>query len=151
MSYKTFVRGANQERIHETEERFRQLTENIQEVFWLTDPEKNQMLYISPGYEKIWGRTLASLYEQPKSFLDSIHIEDRTRIIEALSKQIEGTYDEEYRIVRPDGSIRWIRDRAFPIKNSEGKIYRVCGIAEDITKPKTSEHDLRLLANIVSM
>jgi PAS domain S-box-containing protein len=124
----------------EREERFRQLAENIQEVFWLTDPAKNQMLYISPGYEKIWGRTCASLYAEPRNWLEAIHPEDRQRVLqEALTRQVEGTYDEEYRIVRLDSSLRWIRDRAFPVRNAAGQVYRIAGVAEDITKHKELE------------
>jgi PAS domain S-box-containing protein len=124
-----------EEALRESQERFRQLAENIREVFWLTDPAKMQMLYISPGYEEIWGRTCESLYAEPKSWLDAIHPGDRARVLEAaLTKQVLGTYDEEYRIVRPDGSIRWIRDRAFPIRDQAGTVYRLAGVADDITE-----------------
>ena len=108
--------------------------ELIEEVFWLTNPEKTKILYISPGYESIWGRSCESLYISPRTWLEAIHSEDRGRVLEvALTKQVSGEYDEKYRIVRPDGSIRWIRDRAFPVKNEAGNVYRIAGIAEDIT------------------
>lgn len=124
--------------LRESEERFRQVTEHIREVFWMSDPEKNQILYISPAYEEIWGRTCASLYASPRSWLDAIHPEDRDRVLAAeLSKQVPGLYKEEYRIIRPDGSIRWIQDRAFPICDASGAVYRIAGIAEDITERKT--------------
>ena len=72
--------------------------------------------------------------ESPRTWLEAIHSEDRDRVLEAaLTKQVSGEYDEKYRIVRPDGSIRWIRDRAFPVKNEAGNVYRIAGIAEDIT------------------
>jgi len=129
----------------ESEERFRQLAENIREVFWMTDPSKKHMMYISPGYEVLWGRTCQSLYEFPSSFLESIHPEDRIHVIEALPRQIEGTYDQIYRIIRPDGSLRWIRDRAFPVNDSEGRLYRVVGIAEDITQLKQTAEELQVL------
>jgi PAS domain S-box-containing protein len=123
--------------LRQSEERFRQLAENIREVFWLSDPEKNQILYISPGYEQIWGRSCESLYSFPRSWLDSIHPDDRERVlVAALTKQVDGQYDVQYRIVRPDGLVRWIRDRAFPVKDTSGTIYRVAGIAEDITEQK---------------
>ena len=126
-----------EEALQESEERFRQLVEIIREVFWLTDLEKKDILYISPGYEAIWGRSCASLYAAPQNWLEAIHPEDRSRVAEAAhTKQVSGDYDEEYRIVRPDGSIRWIRDRAFPVKNDAGKVYRLAGIAEDITEQK---------------
>ncbi len=130
--------------LRESEERFRQMAENIREVFWMTDPEKNRIIYISPGYEQIWGRTCQSLYAEPRSWLAAIHPDDRDRVLEAaLTKQVSGEYDEEYRIVRPDRSIRWIQDRAFPIRDESGKIYRVTGIAEDITDRKEAQAALR--------
>ncbi|MBI5597557.1 MAG: PAS domain-containing protein [Elusimicrobia bacterium] len=125
---------------HRADERLVLVCESITQVFWLTDIEKNEMVYISPAYETIWGRTCASLYEQPRSWLDSIHPEDRSRVMEAaVSKQASGTYDEEYRIVRPDGAVRSIRDRAFPIKDAAGRVTRVCGVAEDVTERRAAQ------------
>ncbi len=125
--------------LQESRERLQQLADHIQEVFWLSDPPKEQMLYISQGYEEIWGRSRESLYETPQSWLDAIHPEDRSRVqASALSRQISGDYDEVYRIIRPDGSIRWIHDRAFPIRDKTGRVYRIAGIAQDITTLKTA-------------
>ncbi|MGB8355615.1 MAG: PAS domain S-box protein [Chthoniobacteraceae bacterium] len=124
-----------EEVLRESEERFRQLAENIDEVFWLTNPVKSEMLYISPAYEKIWGRRCEDLCASPHTWLDAIHPEDCERIRHAATKkQEEGTYDEEYRIIQPDGSIRWIRDRAFPVRNASGEIQRIAGVARDITE-----------------
>ena len=129
--------------LSETQERLRQVTEHIREVFWLTDHHKNEMLYISPGYEEIWGRTCESLYASPRSWLDSIHPEDRVKVLDAaLQKQVNGLYAEEYRIVRPEGTIRWIWDRAFPIHDASGAVYRIAGIAEDITVRKVAEDEV---------
>jgi len=126
-----------EEVLRQTQEQFRQLAENIREVFWMTDPEKTQMLYISPGYEDVWGRTCQSLYASPRAWLEAIHPDDRDRVFAAATtKQVSGAYDEEYRIVRPDGSIRWVWDRAFPIRDAAGTVYRIAGIAEDITERK---------------
>jgi PAS domain S-box-containing protein len=131
----------------ESEERFRQIAESIDEVFWITPPDKNQMIYVSPAYEKIWGRPCSDLYVNPRNWLAAIHPEDRDRVIHAaLTKQSEGTYDEEYRIVRPDGGERWIRDRAFPLRDDDGTIYRVVGLAEDITDRKVVESQIRALS-----
>ncbi|HKW86938.1 MAG TPA: PAS domain S-box protein, partial [Nitrospiraceae bacterium] len=133
-----------QEALRESQERFNQLAENIRQVFWMTDPEKNRMVYVSPGYGDIWGRTCESLYVSPRSWLEAIHPDDRDRILQAaLTKQVTGAYDEEYRIVRPDGSIRWIWDRAFPIRDASGHVDRITGIAEDITDRKRVEQELR--------
>ncbi|NOK59040.1 MAG: hypothetical protein GFH27_549349n35 [Chloroflexi bacterium AL-W] len=129
--------------------RFRQMAEHIKEVFWMTDPAKQQMMYISPAYEQVWGRTCESLYSEPTSFLDAIHPEDRERVIQAFPKQIQGTYEEEYRVVQPDGSIRWVEDRAVPIYNDEGQVYRVVGIAIDITSRKHNEEALQSRESIL--
>ena len=137
--------------LRESEERFRQFAEHIREVFWMTTADKRRMIYISPGYEDIWGRSCEALYESPLTWMDAIHPEDRERISgAALRKQEAGTYDEEYRIVRPDGGLRWIRDRAFPIRDASGGVYRIAGIAEDITASKAAEQELRKVAEMKS-
>jgi two-component system, cell cycle sensor histidine kinase and response regulator CckA len=130
--------------LRESEERFRQLAENIQEVFWVSAPDKKQILYVSPAYEKIWGRTCAQLYQNPKSWLEAIHPEDRARIqLAAKTKQVPGLYDETYRIVRPDGAVRWIHDRAFPVAGPTGEVVRLVGTAEDVTGSTALEDQLR--------
>lgn len=134
--------------LKESEERFRQLAENIQSVFWMSNADCSEILYISPAYEKIWGRSRELLYASPQALMDAIHPQDRSRVLEVFSRQSEG-YEQEYRILQPDGTIRWIRDRAFPIYNSEGVSYRLTGIAEDITARKQAEEMLnRQLAAI---
>jgi diguanylate cyclase (GGDEF)-like protein/PAS domain S-box-containing protein len=140
-----------EEQLRQSEERFRQLAENITEVFWMSNPEMSEILYISPGYEKIWGRTCQSLYEQPAAWLDAIHPDDQERVMKAsVTDHVLGAFDEEYRIIRPDGSIRWIRDRAFPIKDASGQVYRVTGIAQDITEQKQTEQALRESQRVLS-
>ena len=130
--------------LKESEARFRQLAENIDEVFWLTDTRKGVTLYINPAYEKIWGRTRESLYRNPAGWLEAVHPEDRERIREAAAtRQAKGAYDETYRIVRPDGTIRWIRDRACPVHEESGEVYRVVGTAEDITEQRSLEERYR--------
>ncbi len=133
----------------ESEERFRQIAENIREVFWLTDPSKNEMLYVSPAYEKIWGRSCESLRKSPHAWLDAIHPDDRSRVLQAAqTKQASGDYAEDYRISRPDGSVRWIRDRAFPVLDQSGRVFRVAGVAEDITERKLQEQKIEKLSRI---
>jgi PAS domain S-box-containing protein len=127
----------------ESQDRFRQLAEAIREVFWMTDLTKRQMIYISPGYEAIWGRSCESLYASPMNWLEAIHPDDRERVkTAALNDQVSGNYHQEYRILRPDGSTRWIQDRAFPVKNDAGEVYRIAGIAEDISAHKQAEQRL---------
>jgi two-component system, cell cycle sensor histidine kinase and response regulator CckA len=139
--------------LRESEERFRQLAENITEsVFWMSDPTAMEMLYVSPAYERIWGRTCASLYANFMDWIEAIHPEDRQRVHAGFFEQsLLGNYDEEYRIIRPDGSMRWIRDRGFPIKNHTGVAYRVVGIAEDITNRKLTEAALRRTERLESL
>lgn len=129
--------------VEESQERFRQLAEHIKEVFWITDPAKDHAIYISPGYKDIWGRSCESLYASPQSWLEAIHPEDRQRIQDAaMNRQILGAYNETYRILRPDGSMRWIWDRAYPIRDASGTVYRIVGFAEDITDHKRVEAEL---------
>jgi PAS domain S-box-containing protein len=129
--------------LQESEERFRQLADHVKEVFWMSDVGKISVTYVSPAYQEIWGRTLESLYASPRSWLDAIHPDDRDRVLHAATtKQSTGEYDEEYRILRPDGSIRWIRDQAFPIRDETGHVYRVAGIARDVTERKRTEEAL---------
>jgi PAS domain S-box-containing protein len=126
--------------LRESEERFRQLAENINEVFWITDPVNKAVLYISPAYETVWGRTCDSLYQAPGNWVEAIHPDDRNLVLKGvMDRQARGTYDETYRIVRPDGSMRWVRDRAYPIRNPEGQVYRIVGTAEDISSQKEME------------
>jgi PAS domain S-box-containing protein len=121
--------------LRETVERFEQVINNITEVFWLTNPEKTEMIYISPGYERIWGRSCEALRANPISWLDALHPDDRAEITRrSKTEQTTSAYDVEYRIIRPDATERWIRDRAFPVRNAAGEIYRVAGIAEDMTE-----------------
>ena len=101
------------------------------------------MLYVSPAYEEIWGRTCESLYEHPMSFVDAIVPDDQKRVIDAFEKQRKGEPTQtEYRILRQDGSIRWIFSRAYPVKDKHGKVKRIVGIAEDITAYKKTEERL---------
>lgn len=126
--------------IRESEERFRQLAENIHEVFWMSTTHLNQLhcVYVSPAYEEVWGRTRASLYAQATTWIDAIHPADRQQ----AKANFHSGMDQEYRIIKPDGSIRWIRDRAFPIKDETGQIYRFAGLAQDITVRKQAEAEI---------
>ncbi len=136
--------------LRESEERFRQIAENIQEVFWIRDIEKRQVLYISPAYERIWGRSSESLLSTPETWLEAIHEDDRGHVQQAArTRQLDGSYDVEYRILRPDGSVRWIRDRAFPVCNSAGQVYRVVGVAQDITERKNARDRLHEQASLL--
>ena len=129
-----------EERLQESELRFRQIAETISEVFWMADPRITRMLYVSPGYERLWGRSCASLYENPNFFLEAIHPQDRERVLTTLKAQKTGRrFDHEYRIVLPDGSVRWVWDRGFPVCDGSGNVTSYVGVAQDITKRKKAE------------
>ncbi|HKC94205.1 MAG TPA: PAS domain S-box protein, partial [Nitrospira sp.] len=130
----------------ESETRFRQIAETIEEVVWSSDPEVSKMLYISPAYERVWGRTCASLYEDPESFIDSIHSDDRGHVLAALAEHRDAIpFDQEYRILRPDGTTRWIWDRGVPVRDpGTGHLTHYVGVAADITERRQVEEALRL-------
>jgi PAS domain S-box-containing protein len=120
----------------ESELRFRQIAENVREVFYITAIDPARVLYVNPSYEAVWGRSLASLYERPSSWLEAIHPDDRPYVERHLAGRDSGFFDGEYRLVRPDGAVRWIRDRSSPVLDASGRAYRLVGIAEDVTELK---------------
>jgi PAS domain S-box-containing protein len=131
---------------HESDERFRQLAENISAIFWVWTavPGNAQCLYVSPAYATIWGRSCESLYSSPQSWKKALHPNDKERVLaEIANLDIEKISDWTYRIVRPDQSIRWIRDRIFPVRDRHGGVVRFAGIAEDITESKEAEEAVR--------
>ncbi|HEY9623010.1 MAG TPA: PAS domain S-box protein [Crinalium sp.] len=126
--------------IRQSEERFRHIAETIQDVFFINTPAVNRIDYVSPAYETIWGRSLQSLYQHPEDWLNSIYPDDRSRIEAVLQHQIAGQpFQQEYRIIRPDGSIRWIYSRTFPKFNDAGEVESTIGLATDITERKQAE------------
>jgi PAS domain S-box-containing protein len=138
-----------EEALRQSEERFRQIAETIEEVFWTADPTISRMLYVSPAYERVWGRSVASLYENPKSFLEAVHADDRERVLAVLELKKTGqAFDHEYRIVVPRGDVRWIWDRGFPIRDEAGQVIRYVGVAVDVTGRKTLEQQLQQAAKI---
>ncbi len=130
--------------LQESEQKFRQLAENINQVFWLFSPDRKELFYVSPAYEKLWGESTEQLYKDPASWVNIIHPEDKEIIIESFKVPLNNaSTDNTYRIVRKDGSLRWIQNRTFPVTNENGEIYRIAGIAEDITEFKIAEEKLR--------
>ena len=125
------------EALRSSEEKFRQLAENIREVFWMMNAAGDEMLYISPAYEEVWGRSRRELYENPMDWALAIEPEDREQATNCFHRQLRGEpVVSEYRIRTPLGEVKWIRDRAFPVRGRDGKIQRVAGIAEEITETK---------------
>jgi PAS domain S-box-containing protein len=129
--------------LRSSEEKFRQLAENVREVFWMMSPAGGEMLYVSPAYEQVWGRTCESLYQSPMSWADAIHPDDREQVRVLAARQMLGeSVESEYRIQTPGGQEKWIRNRAFPIRDQSGQLIRVVGIAEEITERKRYEKEL---------
>ena len=136
----------------DSENRFRQMAENIRDVFFLVDMEGNRILYVSPAYEEIWGRSCESLYANPQSWTEVMHSDERASTYEKFKKGMAaGTFDLEFRIVRPNGSIRWIEMRGFPIRDEVGKLVRMTGVAGDITHRKVAEKRIAYLNRIYAM
>ncbi len=139
-----------EEVLGESAELFQQLMHNIREVFWVRHPARSRIIYVSPAYEEIWGRTCESLYAAPRDWLAAVHPEDQPRVSRAaLQMSVSGEYHEEYRIIRPDGTTRRIQDRAFPVRDESGRLCRIVGIAEDVTERKQAETQLATLAHAV--
>jgi len=130
------VRTRLEAQLRQSEERFRLIAETIDEVVWSIDLTGEQGFYVSPAYERIWGRPRQPLQENPTSFADSLHPEDRERVMAdvAAMRKTGQRFEREYRIVLPDGSLRWIWDRGFPVRAESGEILRYVGAAQDITE-----------------
>lgn len=129
-----------EEALRESEDLFRQYSENVHSLFYVQSADHQKVLYLNAAFEEIWGVPLEVGYRNPNFWLETVHPDDRPGVEKAFHDLFGGAaYEEEYRISRPDGSIRWIHDRANSIKNQEGVIYRIVGTAEDITDRKLAE------------
>ena len=133
-------RKETERELRASEERFHQLADSIREVFWLMSIEGDEFFYLSPGYDEIWGRSRVDLMADPMSWVNSIYPDDIEQVIAHFERQKLGEFVEyEFRMVRPDGEIRWIHARAFPVDDENGVPYRVAGFALDITERKRAE------------
>ncbi len=140
-------RKRSEKQLRQNEENFRQLVENIKEVFWLGSTDWSQVFYVSPAYEEIWGSPRTELYSQPRSWLDKVVAEDVQRLVDVIQAYDpngkEPIIFPDYRIMRPDGSERWIAARGFRVFNFDSQSYRIAGLAEDITERKQAEEILQ--------
>lgn len=129
--------------LRESEKRFQQMANNIQEIFWMLDAETMNVLYVNPAYETITGRSIESLAEDPKSYEDVIHPEDRIRVLSRLNESLQtGRFDEEFRIVRADKTTHWVLLRGFPVRDFVGIVQRLVGTAQDVTARKSAEEQM---------
>jgi PAS domain S-box-containing protein len=130
--------------LRNSEEKFRQLAENIQEVFWMMNAAGTEILYISPAYERIWGPKSENPLSRPSDWMNNIHADYRVMSHDTFMRQLNGeSTDFEYIAVAPDGKEKWIRNRAFPVRDERGELIKIAGIAEDITARKQAEQALR--------
>ncbi len=141
--------------LREQEQRLRQLAENIQEVYWLYETEKNRIVYVSPAYEKIIGQPISSFIENPTAFVQMVYPEDRPAVQAAIDRQKEmgGYFNEEFRVIRADGSICWLRAQTFPVEDENGRVYRIAGVATDVTEQNLAlqrEQELYRLARALA-
>ncbi len=122
-----------------------EMADNVRDVFWIFDWVGQKVIYVSPAYAAIWGRSVQALYERYEEWGDSIHPEDREFATASLGKAVQtgGGEPREYRIVRPDGTVRWVSDRAYAVRDANGSVCRVAGVAKDITERKQAEQALR--------
>ena len=136
----------------ESETRFRQIAENIREVFYLLDPVTHRTLYVSPMFDEMWGSSRDNLYTNPWFWSEAIHPDDRERVIaNARRLSATGQADDTFRICRPDGTIRWLRARNFPIRDGSGGVYRIVGIADDVTEKKTQLDQIARLTRVYAV
>jgi PAS domain S-box-containing protein len=139
---KQFIKTA----LSESEKRFRLFADNLDAIIWIASPDSSQHFYANKAYEKIWHRSCDSLISQPLSWLDAVHPEDYERVLGKLQQQENGQLTNiEFRIIRPDGSVHWIWDRGFPIRDETGTLNYYVGIAEDITEQKLAHEQIRHL------
>lgn len=130
--------------LRQSEEQFRLFAENSNAAIWITNRDNNKMIYLSPAYEQIWGYSCQSVYDNQTNFINTIYPEDLAGVLGTIKKLCQAQCVEmDYRIVRADGQVRWIRDRGFPIYNDKGEVYRMAGIAQDISDRKQAEQALQ--------
>ena len=127
----------------ESEERFRQMADNIQEIFWMIDAETRKTLYVNPAYETITGRSRVTLRDDPLSYEEIIHPDDRVHVLLTLEAATHaGNFDERFRIVSPSGEERWVWVRGFPVRDDQGKVRRLVGTVLDITTQRQAEEEV---------
>jgi diguanylate cyclase (GGDEF)-like protein/PAS domain S-box-containing protein len=135
-----------QEALRESETRLRLVAEHVDEVFWLATPDESQILYVSPAYEKIFGNTCASLYQNPAAIREATHPEDYPYAWPPADGASTYQIDAEYRILQPDGSIRWLWVHNKPVYNEQGQVISRVGVAKDITERKLHEAEIEHMA-----
>jgi len=148
---RSYLLGEAQERLRQSEENFRQLADNITDVFWIRSPDMKMVHYISPAFERVWRRPVEQLYSDPAKWIDYVFPEDRQHVQDNFAKLVSEApaIDIEYRILWPGGEVRWVRSRGFKVRNSSGQVIRLAGIVTDITERRKAHEQLKLLETCV--
>ncbi len=133
--------------LYESEEQFDQLANNIPQMFWITGVAQREVVYLSRAFEQITGYTIEEAKASSRVLVAMVHPDDRRRVQTARKNAAQGGYDETFRLLRPDNTVRWVHDRAFPIRDVNGQAYRIAGITEDITERKQAEERMLQLAH----
>ncbi len=139
-------RKEKEEALNKSEAQFQELTAHIQQVLWTIDVQEAKLVYVSPAYETLWGRSCQSLLDNPQSYMEGIHPLDQEMMVRENAAMFQtGNIDAECRVMRPDGSVRWVWIRGYPVKE-KGQIVRVAGVIEDVTEKRelASERDALL-------
>jgi PAS domain S-box-containing protein len=131
-----------QQEVRESEAKFRMLAENLAEIVWMTTGDAEEFVYVNPAFEEVWEMDREDLYEEPLSFLDAVHRDDRDRVRTAFSELPDDDFDEEFRIHQPDGELRWVHARGTRIYDPDSDMVRVVGIGEDVTQRVEREREL---------
>lgn len=144
------IHQQTEEALHDREEKFRQMADQIEEVFWIIGVRTQEVIYLSPAFERVTGRKVIDTLASPLSYRDIIHPLDRNRVLHNLSRTAETKrFDEIFRILRTDGEVRWVSTQGYGVCDSSGRVYRVVGVSQDITESKRQEDAYRRLASIV--
>ncbi|QGQ25590.1 PAS domain S-box protein [Gimesia benthica] len=136
-------RQEEQQMLRQNRQIFHQISENINELLWVSSADIQKIYYLSPKYEEFWGQTCQSAYDDPRIWVERIHPDDRESLLQSMNRKIHGDFSDknfpQFRVVHPDGSIRWLESRSFPVYNDQGEVTRLVGIIDDITRRKQDE------------
>jgi PAS domain S-box-containing protein len=137
-------RKHTEQALRQSGERLRQIAENMRDVVWMAETSLSKFIYVSPMFEKVWGRSCASLYQNPDVWLDAVHPEDRDAVVADTYKLMQNEVSQhDFRIIRPDGAVRMLRNHGFPIKDDRNRVCRIGGITEDVTEQRLLEEQFR--------
>jgi PAS domain S-box-containing protein len=141
-------RARTDQSLRETEERFRQMAEHVSSIYWLSSADGRELLYVTAAFESLMGRSRDVVYADPLAYLEMVHPADRERVRARLHRR-PTHWDEEYRVVRPDGEARWVRDRGYQVRGTDGAVARLTGVVEDVTEARAAREKIRLQARLL--